>query len=402
MYLTHLSLENFRNYARLDLDLPAGVSVLLGDNAQGKTNLLEAIFYLATSKSFRATSDREIVNWLAMETPPAYCRLVGCCERKRGPVEVEVALRVDRPEIGNGDGAKGILKRIRVNKTPRRALDLIGQINVVMFTPQDIGLVTGSPLLRRRYLDVTVSQVDQQYVRALAHYNKVILQRNHLLRQVRDRHARADQLEFWDEEMVKAGTYITLRRHKAVEELNELAEGFHRQLTGTGERLRMTYRPSVEVEAVLNGVAEVLADPSPTLSRAFREQLRRAHAREVAQGASLLGPHRDDLVFLIDQVNVNLYGSRGQQRTVSLSLKMAESSFLEGHAGEKPILLLDDVLSELDEPRRNFVVDAIGNGQQVLVTGTDTHAFPPAFLEKAARFHVRAGAIESGVASSEG
>jgi DNA replication and repair protein RecF len=271
-----------------------------------------------------------------------------------------------------------------------------------MFTPQDIGLVTGSPLLRRRYLDVTISQVDHQYVRTLAHYNKVLLQRNSLLRQVRDHHARADQLEFWDEEMVKSGAPLLLRRRRAVEELGELAEGFHRQLTGTSERLRMLYRPSLDVEGVLNGVADVMADPTPTVARAFREQLHRGRGREVAQGMSLLGPHRDDLVFLIDQVNVNLYGSRGQQRTVALSLKLAESSFLQGHAGEKPILLLDDVLSELDEPRRNFLVDTIHNGQQVLVTGTDTHAFPPAFLERATRFDVRAGSIERVLSAEQG
>lgn len=394
MRLTHLSLENFRNYARLEIDLPAGVSVLLGDNAQGKTNLLEAIYYLATSKSFRATSDREVINWLALEQLPAYARLEGLCERASGPVEVEIALRADRSDGQPGESTAGILKRIRVNKSPRRALDLIGQINVVMFTPQDIGLVSGAPLLRRRFLDVTISQIDHHYVRALSHYGKVLLQRNHLLRQVRDRHTKPDQLEFWDEELVKAGTQITLRRRKVVEELNELSESYHRQLTGTGEHLRVTYRPSLDLEAYLEGVADLMADPTPTVARAFREHLRRGQAKEIAQGVSLLGPHRDDLCFLIDQVNVNLYGSRGQQRTVSLSLKLAESAFLQGHSGEKPILLLDDVLSELDEPRRNFVVETIHNGQQVLVTGTDTHAFPAAFLDRATIFAVRAGAIE--------
>ncbi|MHB1004151.1 MAG: DNA replication/repair protein RecF [Chloroflexota bacterium] len=394
MYLSHLSLENFRNYARLEIDLQAGASVLLGDNAQGKTNLLEAIYFLATTKSFRASSDREVINWLALESSPAYARVVGRCERARGPVEVEIALRLDRPDLVQADVPTPSLKRIRVNKTARRAFDLIGQINVVMFTPQDIDLVNGAPILRRRYLDLTISQVDTHYCRTLAHYNKVLLQRNHLLRQIRDRHARADQLDFWDEELVKAGTQVTLRRRQVVEELNELGEAVHRRLTGTGEHLRIIYKPSLELDRYLEGLADLMADPSPTVARAFREQLRHGQAREVAQGLSLLGPHRDDLAFLIDQVNVNAYGSRGQQRTVALSLKLAESTFLEGHAEDKPILLLDDVLSELDERRRNFLVETIHNGQQVLVTATDARAFPRQFLAEAAIFGVEAGAVE--------
>ena len=391
MRLAHLSLENFRNYVRLEIDLPAGVGVLVGGNAQGKTNLLEAVYYLATTKSFRATSDREIINWLATEQSPSYARLAGRCERARGAAEVEIAVRLDRPAAG--DAAPAVAKRIRINKTAKRAIDLIGQVNVVMFTPQDIDIVSGAPLLRRRFLDMTIAQVDGEYCRTLAHYNKVLLQRNHLLRQIRDRRARPDQLEFWDEEMVKAGSLLTLRRRRAVVELDELAEDYHRRLTGTGERLRMIYRPSVDLSPHLDGVVDLMADPSATVGRAFADHLHRSRAREVAQGMSLLGPHRDDLLFLIDEASVNAYGSRGQQRTVSLSLKLAESSFLHEHAGEKPILLLDDVLSELDEPRRHFVVEAIKNGQQVLVTGTDLRAFPRRFLAEATVFGVNNGTI---------
>ncbi|MHB1417169.1 MAG: DNA replication/repair protein RecF [Chloroflexota bacterium] len=393
MYLSHLSLENFRNYARLELDLPPGTIVLLGHNAQGKTNLLEAIYYLATSKSFRATSDREIVNWLALEDDQAVARLVGRCQREKGPVEVEIAVRASRADNGADDLPTVNAKRIRVNKTARRAIDLIGQVNVVMFTPQDIELVSGAPLLRRRYIDVTISQVDPQYCRTLAHYNRVVAQRNHLLRRIRDRHARNDQIQFWDEELVKAGTAITVQRRQALEELSELAEVYHRQLTGTGERLHIVYRPSIDLDRCLGNAVDLMADPSAAVSRGFQEQLRRLQAREIAMGMSMLGPHRDDLQFLIDQVNVNSYGSRGQQRTVSLSLKLAESSFLNHHTGEKPILLLDDILSELDEPRRRFVVETIKNGQQVLITSTDLHAFPRSFLDEVALLAVENGAV---------
>ncbi|MHB1132887.1 MAG: DNA replication/repair protein RecF [Chloroflexota bacterium] len=393
MHLAYISLENFRNYSRLELDLPPGLAVVYGRNAQGKTNLLEAIYYLATSKSFRAGSDREIVNWLALSQEPAYTRLVGRCERRGGVVEIEVAVRLDRGDPTALEQTALTSKRIRINKVARRAIDLIGQMTVVHFTPQDIEIVEGAPQLRRRFLDITISQVDSEYCRTLAHYNKVVLQRNHLLRQIRERHARADQLEFWDEELARAGAFIAVRRGRAVEEINELAAEYHHSLTGTTERLRVTYKPGFDWRPDAAAAAEVMADPTATLARSLREQVRRLQAREIMQGVSLLGPHRDDLAFAIDQANVTLYGSRGQQRTVAVSLKLAESTYLERQGGEKPLLLLDDVLSELDELRRNFLVEAISNGQQVVLTGTELGAIPSALLAQATLLEVANGAV---------
>ncbi len=393
MHLSHLSLENFRNYSRLELDLPPGTAVVFGRNAQGKTNLLESIYYLATSKSFRASSDKEVINWLAQGEEPAYCRLVGLCQRAAGPAEIEIALRLERGELGGGEQLPSLSKRIRVNKVARRAIDLIGQMTVVNFSPQDIEIVDGAPQLRRRYLDVTISQVDSEYCRTLAHYNKVVLQRNHLLRQMRDRRAKGDQLEFWDEEMAKDGAFIAQERRRATEELNELAGEFHRRLTGTAERLRLTYRPGFAWKPALESVTDVMSSPAAALARSLREQMRRLQAREVAQGVSLLGPHRDDLAFVIDQASVTLYGSRGQQRTVALSLKLAESAYLQRHTGEKPILLLDDVLSELDQERRDFVVETIKDGQQVVLTGTELRAVPRALLAEATLLEIAKGAV---------
>ena len=313
-------------------------------------------------------------------------------------MEIEIAVRLERGEPPDPQRPVLTSKRIRVNKIARRALDLIGQMTVVNFTPQDIEIVDGAPQLRRRYLDVTISQVDSEYCRTLAHYNKVVLQRNHLLRQIRDRRAKPDQLEFWDEEMAKAGAYIALERRRATEELNELAAAYHRQLTGTAERLRIIYRPGAIWRQDLGNVAEVMSNPAAMMARSLRDQLRRHQVREVAQGVSLLGPHRDDLTFLTDEANVTLFGSRGQQRTVALSLKLAESSYLQRHSGEKPVLLLDDVLSELDEPRRNFLVETIRDGQQVVLTGTDLRAIPKGLLDDASLFEVANGAIRQRVA----
>ncbi len=388
MQLTHLSLENFRNYARLELELPAGVSVFLGENAQGKTNLLESVFYLATSRSFRANSDREVINWLALAESPAYCRLVGVGRSQERDLTSEVALR-----CGDGveaDSAGQCSKRIRVNRRACRALDLIGHLTVVMFTPQDTQLVSGAPALRRRFLDLALSQVDAAYVRRLSHYTRLLTQRNHLLRQLRDHRARLDQLAFWDDQLVEYGAAITATRQTAIQVLTPLAERQHSALAGRTERLRVTYQPSI-----LRGKKQhQVSEPASTeaLREAFRMRLADERPREIAQGMSVVGPHRDDLLLEVDDVSVTTYGSRGQQRTVSLALKLAESDFLAARTGEKPMLLLDDVLSELDEPRRRFVASVIGSDQQVLLTGTDSSVFPIQLLQ-ANTFSVASGRV---------
>jgi DNA replication and repair protein RecF len=385
-----LSLVNFRNYVRLDLDLSSDAIVVVGENAQGKSNLLEALYCLATTKSFRAGSDRELINWYAGEGDLAFARLSAQVMRKGGPLKLEVV--VSEAARREGPGNAPVSKRFKVNGLPKRAFDVIGLVTVVHFAPQDVDLVTGAPTNRRRYLDITIAQVDGRYVRALAHYGKVLIQRNHLLRRIRDRQARADQLSFWDEELVNSGAYVVLRRLETVARLARLGHDSHRELAAQRELLEIGYRSTVAGERV-----DLTADLDARLAAvttAFREALTAALARELQLGASIVGPHRDDLTFQVDGRDVGVYGSRGQQRTVALALKIAESSFIKEESGEWPILLLDDVMSELDDVRRGQVLGSVQPDQQVIVTTTELGTIERSFLDGARVMRVQSGATQ--------
>jgi DNA replication and repair protein RecF len=380
MRLTHLSLHNFRNYVRLDLNLQSGVTVLFGDNAQGKTNLLEAIYYLATTRSPHAGTDRELVNWLAIEEEPLpYARLTGRVARGVSELTIEITL-TQQPNNGNR-----FRKHIRLNGVAKRAMDILGQLTVVLFLPDDIALVFGSPSRRRRYLNATLCQIDPPYCRTLSRYNRIVTQRNALLRDLRERGGDAEQLAFWDERLVQHGAYLVARRHTALIALNKLAHDVHNDLTNGAERLRLRYQSSVEIE----DQSEV--EP---VERAFRAQLEELRRREIAAGMTLIGPHRDEVRFLIDDMDAGVYGSRGQQRTVALALKLAEVELMRQETGEHPVLLLDDVLSELDAQRRRFLMQRLDNGpQQVYITTTDTHTLSEGFLQHCQLWCVEMGRL---------
>jgi DNA replication and repair protein RecF len=381
MRLAHLSLHNFRNYVRLALDLGPGVTVLTGDNAQGKTNLLEAVFYLATSRSPRAGADREVVNWLATEQEPLpYTRLVGSVVRSSGELSIEITLV---QQENNGDRYR---KQIRINGVARRAMDLLGQLNVVLFLPQDIDLVSGTPSIRRRYLDVTLCQVDPAYCRALSRYNQVLSQRNALLRDLREQgYSSSEQMVFWDEQLAKHGARLVAGRREAVGAIGALALEIHRELTAAEERLEISYEPSLGAEG---------GEGNSQIETAFRSELVSLRQREMAAGMTLIGPHRDDVRFLIDEVDAGVFGSRGQQRTIALSLKLAEVEFMRRRTGEQPVLLLDDILSELDVHRRGFLMGTLEGGpQQSILTTTDLRALPPAFLQRCHVWRVEMGRL---------
>jgi DNA replication and repair protein RecF len=381
MRLTHLALHNFRNYVRLDLDLPSGVTVLLGDNAQGKTNLLEALYYLATSRSPHASADRELINWLAAEQEPLpYARLVGHVTKGGGEITIEITLT----QQANHDSR--YRKQIRLNGVAKRAMDLLGQLNVVLFLPEDIALVTDSPNRRRRYLDAMLCQIDPPYCRNLARYNQIITQRNALLRDLRERGGDPGQLVFWDEQLIEHGAYLVARRQAALRDLDGLALAVHGELTGNTERLHLRYVPSVEL-----GGQETVAEIGP----AFLAQVRALRQREIPAGVTLVGPHRDEVRFLINDIDAGVYGSRGQQRTAALALKLAEVALMRQETGERPILLLDDVLSELDAHRRSYLLGVLDDGpQQAIITTTDLHTLPSAFLQRCQLWRVELGRLQ--------
>jgi DNA replication and repair protein RecF len=390
MHLTHLALHNFRNYVRLDLDLPPGVTVLLGDNAQGKTNLLEAIYYLATSRSPRAGADRELVNWLAAEQEPLpYARLVGRVVRAASEVAVEITL------TQQGDNGTRYRKQIRLNGVAKRAMDLLGQLTVVLFVPEDIALVFGSPSRRRRYLDAMLCQIDPFYCRTLSHYNRIVTQRNALLRDLRERGGEPAQLAFWDERLVEHGAYLVARRREALSTLDRLAGTVHNQLTNGAERLHLRYEPSVELDE---------QEGADEIGKAFQAQARALRRREIAAGVTLVGPHRDEVRFVINDVDAGVYGSRGQQRTAALALRLAEVDLMRRETGERPVLLLDDVLSELDAHRRSFLLHTLDDGpRQAIITTTDLHVLPDAFLQRCQLWRVEMGClrdVEAGAAEN--
>src|SRR5215207_6660590 len=246
MWLKRLALTNFRSYARLGLDLPPGVVVLHGANGQGKTNLLEAVYVLATTKSPRAGGDRELVSWQALPEATAFARVAASIGRADGEVHVDLLLRVE----GDGEATNGtaptISKQIRVGGLPRRAVEYVGTVNAVLFSPEDVALVGGPPSGRRRYLDITLSQVNPRYLRALQRYNKVLMQRNHLLRQVRDRRQPAALLEAWDAELVTSGSYLVAERWRLLGALNARLPELYRALSGGRGRLEAVYRSTLD------------------------------------------------------------------------------------------------------------------------------------------------------------
>jgi len=390
MYLKHLSLTNYRNYMRLEQDFPPRAILVQGDNAQGKTNLLEAIYYLATTRSPIIGADRHLLNWRVREEPMPFARLVGDVERSGTNDRIEITL------LHEGPGEGRLVRRIRVNGVDKRAVDLLGRLNVVLFLPQDIDLVAGPPALRRRYLDVTLCQVDPSYTRHLQRYNRVLMQRNSLLRRLRERRDDPAQLGYWDEQLARWGALVTARRLEAVRHLEETAAATQPELTGGAERLALRYEASLPLPQAELQPAGSPDEPPTALVETALAALGRARPRDVAAAVTTVGPHRDELRFLVGGVDMGLLGSRGQQRTVALALKLAEARFMEQETGEAPVLLLDDVLSELDRARGQYLLQAVGAARQVIITTTDLAQFPQEFSERAVLWRVSQGEITEG------
>lgn len=411
--LNYLSLTNFRNYIRLELNLPDRLTVVQGGNAQGKTNLLEAIHLLATGRSPRAGAERELINWLALEGPLPYARLAGEIGAGKEAQKLELVLEL-APNGGNpplrGNNGQTVRKQVRINGVPRRTLDLVGRLRVVLFMPEDVSLVTGAPGERRRYLDIALCQIEPSYCRALGEYNRALAQRNALLKRLRDFGGDPGQLAFWDGQMAEQGSTLIARRAQAIRDLDRLAAERHRELSGGSERLRLGYLPSVDPHLAPGAEAQEgdirskrrVAETPVVYQAVTREEIRdrylaqlhRMRARELAAGSCLLGPHRDDLGFMVEGRDLRPFGSRGQQRTAALALKLAEVQMMQEATGESPLLLLDDVMSELDSARRRALLNALAGVEQAVVTTTDWSDFSPELLAQARTWQVEGGTIK--------
>lgn len=402
MYIQHLSLGNFRSYARLELDLPARIHVFQGENAQGKTNLLEAIYYVATTKSPLASNERELIRWQALEDVLPYASLSALYSRAGQQHQLEITL-VNERSADEGASGSSLRKQVRLDGVPRRAMDTVGQLTVVLFLPKDIAIVAGSPAERRRYLDIALCQVAPDYCRALARYNRVLTQRNALLKQIRERQARSSELNYWDTQLVELATTLLTWRHHMVVALNVQVHELYANLTGHEEHLAVNYQDAVvaklagegqSVQVVGNEGEELYLAGRPA-RQAITEALQAARREEVARGMTVVGPHRDDLQFLIDGIDATIYGSRGQQRTIALALKLAEVAVMHAETGEMPVLLLDDVLSELDRRRAQFLLRSLEAAEQALITTTNLLPYSRDLAVPASLWHVVAGTVQS-------
>ncbi|MBN1179351.1 MAG: DNA replication/repair protein RecF [Anaerolineae bacterium] len=398
MHIRSLSLENFRTYTRLELECPPGPILLCGSNAQGKTSLLEAIYCLSTGHSPLTHVDRHLINWTAAEQDMGYARLRAEVVSRSRALEIALALANSQTRTG----AQRLQKQIRIDRQVRQPRHLTGCLNVVLFLPQDIDLVAGPPAGRRRYLDDTLAQVDADYSAALDVYREALRQRNALLRHLAERGGDASQLDPLDARLARSGVVLCQSRRRLIADLSRYATRIHSELTGGQEWLKLEYHPNFD-PALPPGLAyqmpmgELSGPPdgisADDLVNAFRAELDRRRKDEIARGMTLTGPHRDEMRFTADGVDLGTFGSRGQQRTAVLALKMAQREWMTETAGEPPVLLLDEVLAELDMQRRAFLLAQVGQVEQALLTATDPTMFGADFLSRALLLRVERGIV---------
>ena len=353
MRIRYLKLDNFRNYASEELYWDEQINLLHGLNAQGKSNLLEAVCYLGIATSFRGASEQDLIRW-----GEDYFFVAGQVLRENGG-KLDLSAAANRRKQ----------RRWRVNGEPRNRLsDVVGLLHTVIFAPEDIDLVKAGPDSRRRFLNQLLSQLDQDYCRLLINYNRVLRQRNAQLKlwdlsaQGENELSQLEQLAVWDQQLAELGAPVALRRQQTVERLSEIACDLHRGLSG-GEELSLVYENSFSPRQKLASVDQA--------EEAFRTELARVARSEQQRGASLVGPHRDELAIMIDGKPARSFGSQGQQRTAALSLKLAELELARTERGEYPVLLLDDVLSELDERRRREIMRLAVGKTQTFITAVD-------------------------------
>ena len=397
MNLKHLSLTNFRSLTRLDIELPRRAAVLVGSNAQGKTSVLEAIYFLAAFTSFQTHVDRQIVNFHEAKNPLAVTRLVADYQRGKMKHRLEARLILE-PTGVNGQRLR---KEILLDGVKRHANDVIGHFNAVIFVPQMSQIIEGGPDERRRYLNLALAQAVPSYARVLSEYNQALTQRNALLKALNERGGNSDQLQVWDEAVVKFGAQIILWRIQAVQEIERFASRVHHELTRGTEILRLAYEPAFDPLPKPNGQLGLKLDTAidrsalelNEIQEGFLARLKQIRSEEIARGVTTIGPHRDDLRFIINKADVSDYGSRGQLRTTLLALKLAEVEWMKARTGEYPVILLDEVMAELDTSRRTDLLKYVSQDQQVLFTTTDLALFSQEFSEHAEIWDVKDGVV---------
>lgn len=359
MIIKSIKLENYRNYASLDLSFDQGTNILYGDNAQGKTNVLEAIYLSSTTKSHKGSKDKEIIRF---DQDEAHIRTL--LDKDGMEYRIDMHLRKNKSKgiAINGQGIK-------------KAAELLGLLNVVFFSPEDLCIIKNGPSERRRFMDMELCQIDQFYLYDLNQYNKVVNQRNTLLKDFYTNSELEDSLQVWDMQLLSYGKKIIARRTKFVEELNDIIQNIHFKISGEKEKIEIVYEPD-------------------TLEDEFDINLSLCRDKDIKYKSTSIGPHRDDLCILVNGIDIRKYGSQGQQRTAALSLKLSEIEMMKKKSKDNPILLLDDVLSELDSNRQNYLLNNIGDIQTIITcTGLDDFINNRFSIDKI--YRVTNGVIES-------
>ena len=358
MKIESLKLKNFRNYELLSLEFDKATNIFYGDNAQGKTNILEAVYLSGTTKYHRGAKDKDLIRFEKNES-----HIETVVEKNGINYQIDMHLKKNSP------------KGIAINKMPiRKASELFGIVNIVFFSPEDLNIIKNGPGERRRFVDLELSQLDKVYLSNLANYNRIVNQRNHLLKEAAYNSDVLKTLDIWDMQLVHYGNLIIQRRQEFVEQMNEIISGIHNKLTGGKESIRILYEPSnsyLTLEQALNKNKE----------------------KDLRIRSTSVGPHRDDIAFMIGDIDIRKYGSQGQQRTAALSLKLSEIELVKQSIHDTPVLLLDDVLSELDKHRQNYLLDSIHDIQTLITcTGMDEFVNHRFSINKV--FHVQSGQVK--------
>ncbi|MEY8285027.1 DNA replication/repair protein RecF [Lachnospiraceae bacterium 50-23] len=337
MKIESLKLKNFRNYDLLSVNFDESTNIFYGDNAQGKTNILEAVYVSGTTKSHRGTKDKDLIRFGIDES-----HIETVVEKNGIKYQIDMHLKKNSP------------KGIAINKIPiKKASELFGIINIVFFSPEDLNIIKNGPGERRRFIDLELSQLDKVYLSNLSNYNRIVNQRNHLLKDIGYDEAKLQTLDIWDMQLILYGSKIIERRKTFIREINKIISGIHKKLTGNKETIQIIYEPS-------NGQS--------TLEQALNKN----RQKDLKIKSTSVGPHRDDIAFMAGNIDIRKYGSQGQQRTAALSLKLAEIELVKQSINDTPVLLLDDVLSELDKHRQNYLLDSIHDIQTLITcTGVD-------------------------------
>lgn len=373
MKINAIYLHNFRNYSECALQFPAMVNIFYGKNAQGKTNLLEAVFYAAFGMSHRTSQEDDLFGEGRRKLAVKACF---------NSFDADYEIKIKRYEQHGR-----IKKELLLDNVSIKAKEHYGMLNVVMFSPEDLQLIKGEPQLRRRFFDMQIAQADKVYYELLVKYNRLLQQRNRLLKEIRDNNADRSQLGLWDGELSTAAAGIVKKRLSALAELTEIAAGIYNSIAGGNEKLEVKYGLKTHDDFVF----EQSVQTESAWQNFYLHELRQRHILDILRGNTSIGPHRDDLFFYVSGRLLKAFGSQGQQRSAALALKLAQLEYVKNNAGEYPVLLLDDVMSELDAERRTHLLKFIDGRVQTFITVNDKHLIPD--LNNNAYFYIEGGKV---------